>query len=125
MRGGPRTEEPRGERASDMMLPQVVIAVAAEFREEGGTQQGQIRTPLVWGEGIPLRPSRTIHWPADSVPSRAAPVDLLGRVASANMAISRIAPADTASRMLLPVGSGVHSSSAVSSVNGAITRLQR
>ena len=38
--GGPRTEEPRGEPASDMMLPQVVVAVVAESWEEGGTHVG-------------------------------------------------------------------------------------
>ena len=54
-------------------------------------------TPLVLGQGIPLRPSRTIR-PADSVPSDAAPADLLGRAAPADMALSRAAPADLLGR---------------------------
>ena len=96
--------------------------------------------PPVWGQGIPLRPARTIRT-ADSVPSNAAPADLLGQTAPAgmrpsrtvpadlcgrtapvDMAISPSAPVDTASRTLLPIGS---TTSAITSVNDAITRLQR
>ena len=91
-------------------------------------------------QGIPLRPARTIRT-ADSVPSNAAPADplgqaapvgmipsrtvhadLRGRAAQVDMAISPSAPVDAASRTLLPIDS---TTSAITSVNDAITILQR
>ena len=86
-------------------------------REQGGTQQGRIRIPLVWGQGIPLRPSITVQRPAGLVPSRAAVADqALGRAADVDI----VSPADTASRTLLPIGSVIHSSSALSLASDAI-----
>ena len=38
-------------------------------REQGGAQQGRVRTPIVWGQGIPLRPSMTIRRPAAATTS--------------------------------------------------------
>ena len=91
--------------------------VAAESREQGGTQQGRIRIPLVWGQGLPLQPSITIQRPAGSVPSRAAVADqALGRAADVDI----VSPADTASRTLLPIGSVIHSSSALSLASDVI-----
>jgi hypothetical protein len=55
------------ERSSEPLIG----AVAAESREQGGTQQGRVRTPVVWGQGIPLQPPRTIRRPTENVPKRA------------------------------------------------------
>ena len=114
---GPRAEPPRAVPVSDAMVPIVAVNVAAESREQGGTQQGRIRIPLVWGQGIPLRPSITVQRPAGSVPSRAAVADqALDQAADVDI----VSPADTASRTLLPIGSDIHSSSALSLVSDAI-----
>jgi hypothetical protein len=68
----------------------------------------------------------TVHRPSDSVPSRATPADTASsRVTLADTASSRAAPANTALRLLIAVGPGVDTSSALSSVSDAITRLQR
>ena len=86
---------------SDAMVPIVAVNVAAESREQGGTQQGRVRTPVVWGQGIPLRPAVTIRRPTSAVPDRAAVVPTNQYSAT---------PPD---------------SSALASVSDAITRLQR
>jgi hypothetical protein len=44
--------------------------VAAESREQEGDQQGRIRTPVVWGQGIPLRPAMTIRRTSQKTSSR-------------------------------------------------------
>ena len=79
----------------------VRIRPQAEYREQGDTQR-----------------------PTGSVPSRAATVPTAHCSATpADAALSRAAPADTASRPLLPLGEETPTLSALSSVSDAITRL--
>ena len=59
-RSGLRADILHGESVSDMRLPQLVSTVAAEPGEQGVAQQGQVRTPIVWGQGI-NHPMKTIH----------------------------------------------------------------
>ena len=51
VRSGPRAEQPLAEPVSDAMVPIVAVNVAAESREQGGTQQERVRTQVVWGQG--------------------------------------------------------------------------
>ena len=74
VRSGPRAEPPLAVPVSKAMVPIVAVTVAAESREQGGTQQGRVRTPVVWGQGIPLRQAVTIRRPISAVPDRAAVV---------------------------------------------------
>ncbi len=66
VRNGPRADIPHGKPVSDMRLPQLVSTVAAEPGEQGGTQQGRVRAPIVWGQGIPLRPPMAIWFDTQS-----------------------------------------------------------
>jgi hypothetical protein len=63
VRSGPRADIPHGEPVSDIRLPLLVNTVVAEYSARASTQQGRVRTPIVWGQGIPLRPSMssTVH----------------------------------------------------------------
>ena len=63
VRSGPRAD-----------LPQLGSTAAADPEEQGEAQQGRVRTPIVWGQGMAIRRS------FDSTPSRAAPTDLPSRV---------------------------------------------
>jgi hypothetical protein len=68
----------------------------------------------------------TTQRPTGSVPSRVAIVPTAQRSATpADAALSRATPMDTASRPLLPLGIETSTSSALSSVSDAITKLQR
>jgi len=80
VRSGPQADIPHGEPVSDIRLPQLVSTVAADPGEQGGTQQGRVRTPIVWRQGIPLRQTMAIHCPSNLIPSRASPADLASRV---------------------------------------------
>ena len=81
----------------------VRIGPQAEYREQGDTWQRRDQTAVQWGQGIPIRPPVTTQRPTGSVPSRAATVPTAQRSATpADAALSRAAPADTASRPLLP-----------------------
>ena len=48
----------------------VRIGPQAEYREQGDTRQRRDRAPFIWGQGIPLRPARTISRPTGSALSR-------------------------------------------------------
>ena len=85
----------RSEPRAEAMVPIVAVTVAAESREQGGTQQGRVRTPVVWGQGIPLRQAITIRRPISAVPDRAA-------VVPTNQCSAT--PPDSTSRTLLPMG---------------------
>ena len=102
------------------------IGPQAEYREQGNTRQRRDQTPVQWGQGIPIRSAVTTQHPTGSVLSRAAAVPSAQRSATpADSALSRAASADMASRLLLPRGIETPTSSALSSVSDAITRLQR
>jgi hypothetical protein len=87
---GPRTEAtaasvkdtsdsgsaPLEDPTSGEMRSRSIGVVVAESGDQGVTQQGRVRTPVVWGQGIPLRPAMTIQRPAETIPSQAALADL-------------------------------------------------
>ena len=106
VRSGPRAEPPLAVPVSEAMVPIVAVNVAAESKEQGGTQQRRVRTLVVWGQGIPLRPAMTIRRPTSAVPDRAA-------VVPTNQCIAT--PPDSTSRTLLPLGLEAPTSSALGS----------
>jgi hypothetical protein len=87
----------------------------------------RIGQPAVrWGQGIPIRPLTTTPSLPGSVPSRAATGPTIQSSATpAARTLSYAAPPDTTSRPILPLGIETPTSSALSSVSDAITRLQR
>ena len=113
---GPRAEPPLAVPVSDAMVPIVAVNVAAESREQGGTQQGRVRTQVVWGQGIPTRPAVIILRPTNLVPDRDAAVPTSQCSAT---------PPDSALRTLLPMGLAAPTPSTLASVSEAIERLQR
>jgi hypothetical protein len=87
----------------------------------------RIGQPAVrWGQGIPIRPLTTTQSLPGSVPSRAATVPTSQSSATpAASTPSYVAPPHMTSRPLLPLGIETPTSSALSSVSDAVTRLQR
>jgi hypothetical protein len=78
------------------------------------------------GQGIPIRPLTTTQSLPGSVPSRAATVPTNQSSATPTATtFSYAAPQDTTSRPILPLRIETPTSSALSSVSDAITRLQR
>ena len=61
--GGPRTgaSPTRVVDSSERSSEPIDGTVAAKSREQEADSQGRIRTPVVWGQGIPLRPAMTIR----------------------------------------------------------------
>ena len=61
--GGPRTgaSPTRVIDSSERSSEPIDGTVAVESREQEAGSQGRIRTPVVWGQGIPLRPAMTIR----------------------------------------------------------------
>jgi hypothetical protein len=62
--GRPRTgtaEPPRAKGSSERASEPIDGTVAAASGEQVANSQGRIRTPVVWGQGIPLQPTRTIQ----------------------------------------------------------------
>ena len=57
------------ERSSEPIYGTVAVASG----EQEANSQGRIRTLVVWGQGIPLRPPMTIRRPAETIPSQNAP----------------------------------------------------
>ena len=79
------------------------IGPQAEYREQGDTRQRRDQTPVLWGQDIPIRLAVTTQRPTGSVHNCAAAVPTAQRSATpGDSALSRAAPADTASRLLLP-----------------------
>ena len=65
-----RSSEPL-EDSTSLMHSRRIDTAAAESREQEGDEQGRVRTPVVWGQGIPLRPAMTIRRNSQTAPSRA------------------------------------------------------
>jgi len=65
-----RSSEPLEDSTSFLRSRRIGTA-KAESREQESDQQGRVRTPVVWGQGIPLQPAMTIRRPSQTVPSRA------------------------------------------------------
>ena len=101
--GGPRTgaSPTRVIDSSERSSEPIDGTVAAESREQEADSQGRSRTPVVWGQGIPLRPAMTIQ--------RITP--------------KRVDKAAQTTSQFLGVQTGILPGHA--SVTNAVTRLQR
>jgi hypothetical protein len=101
-----------------------IVRIGPPAQED--TRQRRDQPAVRWGQGIPIRPVTTTQSPTGLVPSRAATVPTAQSSAThADTTLSHAAPADTTSRPILPLGIETPTSTAISSVSDAITRLQR
>jgi len=105
--GGPRTGSPtRVNDSSERSSEPIDGTVAAESREQEADSQGRIRTPVVWEQGIPLRPAMTIRRITPKRVDKAAQTTTSQSPGVQSSILSSILPAHA-------------------SVTDAVTRLQR
>ena len=93
------SEEPRGEPAMVETFTPRVGADASSSKIDETSHDGQGRTSIGWGQGIPIRPSMNTLRPSDSVYGLAAPEDPTSRPTSRPL-LSQASVSEAISKLL-------------------------